>query len=183
MTKRRQVGLGELCRAMLWLGLTGLGGWPAYYHDGFVEERHWLTHEEYLEGLAITNLVPGPTFTNFAVFASQRLVGWIAVPLVLVLVLLPGAVGMLLLTVWFQSGVSTSPAVAEGLKGLSAAAAALVVVTVVRLLRARAVNRTGLIVAAIAIVAIGALGLSLIVVAPPLALLAIWLERPRPASK
>lgn len=174
-----RVPLGRLLAAIALIGLTSLGGWPAYYHDAFVEKRRWLTDREYLEASAISNVIPGPVFTNITVFIARLLGGWRAVPLGLALVVVPGGLAMLALSYWYGLGVSQVPAVSAGLKGLGAATAAFTLVTAARLIRNSPPDRRGWLVAGLGFVVIGLLGVSLVLAVPCLALLGLWLERPR----
>ena len=67
------------------LGLTAFGG-PAVHiamlEQEVVEKRHWLTHEEFLDLLGITNLIPGPNSTEMVIHVGHRRAGflglWIA---------------------------------------------------------------------------------------------------------
>jgi chromate transporter len=181
METRGRISRPRLLSAIAMLGLTSLGGWLPYYHDALVEKRRWLSNQEYLEGAALSNAVPGPSFTNLTIYVTYRLGGWWSVLIGLLLVLLPGAAAMLALSFWYDlhgPGVGHDPLVNAGLKGLGAGAAAFTVITPVRLLRSRTVNLRGLVIAAIGFVALGLLGVSLLIAVPPLALVAIWLERP-----
>jgi chromate transporter len=44
--------------------------------DEVVRRRGWLTHEEFLDLLGATNLIPGPSSTEMAIHVGHRRAGW-----------------------------------------------------------------------------------------------------------
>ncbi|MGI8517879.1 MAG: chromate transporter [Acidimicrobiia bacterium] len=55
--------LSQLVRYFLYLGVAGFGGPVAlveYMHRDLVARRGWISEDEYREGLALTNISPGP---------------------------------------------------------------------------------------------------------------------------
>jgi chromate transporter len=67
--------LGQLVAYFVRLGTFGFGGPIAlagYMQRDLVEERRWITKEDYLEGLALAQLAPGPLAAQLAMY-----LGWL----------------------------------------------------------------------------------------------------------
>jgi chromate transporter len=61
------------------LGTIGFGGPAAHIammEDEVVRRRHWLTHEQFLDLLGATNLIPGPNSTEMAIHIGRQRAGW-----------------------------------------------------------------------------------------------------------
>lgn len=79
------VPLSQFLLYFLWVGTIGFGGpiaLAAYMQRDLVEERKWLTHEEYLEGLALAQLAPGPLAAQLAMYLGFIRAGWLGATLV-----------------------------------------------------------------------------------------------------
>src|SRR5579859_6818244 len=75
---RPRVGLGTVAREWARIGCIGFGGPPAHIallRKLCVEQRGWLSAAEFEDGIAVTNLLPGPASTQLAVFCAWRLAG------------------------------------------------------------------------------------------------------------
>ncbi len=133
----------ELFIAFTLLALQGFGGVIAIAQQVLCEQRRWLTREEFLEILAVGQVLPGPNVCNVALMVGDRFFGWrgafaalagmMAVPLVIVLAVT---------AVYTQ--YATHPAVAGALRGMGAAAAGLIVGTGFKLAAALRLNPIGM---------------------------------------
>lgn|ERR1035437_964911 len=67
----KKYSLIELIKYFLKLGTTGFGGPVAlvgYMHRDLVEKRKWITDDDYKEGLALSQLAPGPLAAQLAIY-------------------------------------------------------------------------------------------------------------------
>lgn len=73
--------LRQLVLYFLKLGTTGFGGPVAlvgYMHKDLVENRQWISEEEYKQGLALAQLAPGPLAAQLSIylgFVHHRILG------------------------------------------------------------------------------------------------------------
>jgi chromate transporter len=73
--------LWQLVRYALYLGTFGFGGPIAlvgYMHRDLVEQRKWISESDYKEGLALSQLMPGPLAAQLAIylgFVHYRITG------------------------------------------------------------------------------------------------------------
>ncbi len=77
---RLSVRLQELARLFLKLGTTGFGGPQAHIamqNDEAVVRRQWMTPEEFSDGLAICEMLPGPASTQMGIYVGYVRAGQI----------------------------------------------------------------------------------------------------------
>lgn len=78
-SQNSQGSLWELAWIFLKLGATSFGGPAAHIslmEDEFVHRRQWVTRSDFLELLALSNLIPGPNSTELAIHIGYRRAGW-----------------------------------------------------------------------------------------------------------
>ena len=81
----QQVSLARFWGYFLWLGATGFGGPIAlagYMQRDLVERRGWVSSEDYLEGLALAQLAPGPLAAQLAIYLGYLRAGTLGASIV-----------------------------------------------------------------------------------------------------
>jgi len=97
----------ELLRAFTRIGFLSFGGPAAQIavmHKELVEERPWLTEQQFLNALSFCMLLPGPEAMQLATYCGWRLRGVVGGLIAGLLFVVPGAVVMLVLAglyAWF----------------------------------------------------------------------------------
>ena len=74
-----KASLLEVCLVFLRLGTLSFGGPAAHIammEDEFVQKRQWLERGKFLELVGASNLIPGPTSTELAIYIGYLKAGW-----------------------------------------------------------------------------------------------------------
>jgi chromate transporter len=89
--------LSELFRAFVIVSISGFGGALPWARRKIVEQKRWMTAEEFNEAFALSQFLPGPNVVNFSVVFGSRfggapgaavaLAGLMGPPLIIVTVL------------------------------------------------------------------------------------------------
>ncbi len=116
---------GDLFWSFSWLALQGFGGVVAIVQRELVENKRWMTNEEFLEDWAVAQVMPGPNVANLSLMIGDRyfglrgglaaLAGMLTFPMLLAL-----------LAVLVYAHWATHPAMAGALRGMGAVAAGLI---------------------------------------------------------
>lgn len=140
---RAPASCGDLFRVFNRLALQGFGGVLPIAHRELVEREAWLSDQQFVELLALCQVLPGPNVINLSLIVGDRHFGWRgAVAATAGLLLLPLAIA-LALAVAYQR-FAAEPLVNGALRGMGAVAAGLVIGTAVKLGRTLQGNPLGL---------------------------------------
>jgi chromate transporter len=93
---------------LLWsfskIGMLGFGGGPSFIpliQKEVVDVNSWLTEEEFVDALAMGNILPGPIATKMAVYTGYKLAQWPGAVIGVLGTVGPSAILMIVMALFF----------------------------------------------------------------------------------
>jgi chromate transporter len=168
--------LTELFLGFLSIGARSFGGVMPWAYRVIVEERRWMHAEEFTEIIGLCQFLPGPNVGNASIVLGKRWFGWrgsivgflglVALPFVWVLALAA-----------FYTEYASIPLVRAIVIGVGAAGAGLFIGTAIKLGRPLARKPAAWVVVMGCFLAVGVGRVSLLIVIPIAAAIALYLSR------
>jgi chromate transporter len=161
----RPVGLAEIARVFLKIGAMSYGG-PAIMGimDAEIrEKRQWLTKPQFVEGLALVNMLPGPGATQLGIFIGHAKAGLAGGVLAGVCFILPAFLLMLALAASYAA-FGALPAIRGAFYGIGPVVLGIFAVAVFRLGRGAIQVRAQTAIAAAAAILMLLTSLSLVAI-------------------
>jgi len=148
----------ELFIAFATISLSGFGGVLAWSRRMLVEERKWMTPEEFNDAFALCQFLPGPNIVNLSVVFGRSIRGVPGALVALVGLIGPGA-AIVTFFGFLYAIFGEIDTLQRMLTGVAAAAAGLIISTTAKMAEPMLGNRVGppLAVAIAAFVTIGIL--------------------------
>jgi chromate transporter len=128
----RSIGLKALFLGFSKIGLSGFGGVLPFARHFLVEERGWLSAEEFNTLLGLCQFLPGPNVINLSVVVGARYRG-VAGSVACVAGLLAGPMVIALLLALLYDQFGSLPVVQGILRGIAAVGCGLLFATAIRM--------------------------------------------------
>ncbi|SHG92412.1 chromate efflux transporter [Marivita hallyeonensis] len=146
--------LTELFKVFLKIGMLSFGGPAAQIalmHRVLVDERKWLSEQQYLNALSFCMLLPGPEAMQLATFSGWRLHGLVGGLIAGLLFVIPGALVIFALAMFYIT-FGDVPLVSTLFLGVQAVAVVIVIEALLRVSRRALEGRSHWALAALAFV-------------------------------
>jgi chromate transporter len=124
----------EVFVAFLIISVSGFGGVLAWSHRMLVEERKWMTQDEFNDAYALCQFLPGPNIINLSVVFGRQIGGVPGAVAALVGLVGPGFLIMAFFA-WLYGVFGDLDTLRRMFTGVAAAAAGLTVSTSMKLAR------------------------------------------------
>lgn len=122
----------ELFWSFTWMAMQAYGGSTAIAQQFLVDQKQWLTHENFLEMLTISQLLPGPNIMILTVMLGDRYFGWRgALASFFGMITLPASLMLSVFVLYEQ--YAQNPYVTSALAGMAASASGMVVGSALKL--------------------------------------------------
>jgi len=175
MTVTPPGSLRELFLGFLSIGARSFGGVMPWAYRVMVEERRWISAEDFTETIGLCQFLPGPNVGNASIVLGKRWFGWRgSIVGFLGLVALPFVWVLALAAVYTE--YASIPIVRAIVIGVGAAGAGLFIGTAIKLGRPLARKPAAWVVVMGCFLAVGVGRVSLLVVIPVAAALALYLS-------
>jgi chromate transporter len=116
------------------IGLSGFGGAMPFARRMIVDQQRWLSEQEFLDVLSLSQFLPGPNIVNVSIIIGRRFQGaGGALAACAGLLLMPLVIVLMLASLYAQ--FSQVEAVRGACRAVSASASALIVATAFKLAR------------------------------------------------
>ncbi|WP_269510749.1 chromate transporter [Burkholderia sp. IMCC1007] len=174
----RQVGVAELFTGFLSLGLMSFGGALPFARRTIVEQRKWLSADEFTDLLGLCQFLPGGNVINLSVAVGMRFRG-VAGAFASIFGLIVGPTLVVVSLGVLYAKTQGDPRVQHLFGGLAAAAAGLLVAMAVKVVKPLRHARAAAGIAALSFVAIAVLRIPLLTTMLVLTPVSIWLASRR----
>ena len=124
--------LSELFVAFVVVSLSGFGGALPWARRKIVEQKRWMTAEEFNEAFALSQFLPGPNVVNFSVVFGSRFGGAPGAAVALAGLMGPPLIIVMVLAILYAR-FGDLEALSRILTGIAAAAAGLLIAVVAKM--------------------------------------------------